>query len=86
MCYTVTMTDALRATLEQALALSEEDRRLLALLLQELLEQGREPAEIPEWHKSILDQRLRDMEENPDDWTSLEDAEARLFKRDQDVA
>ena len=75
------MTDALRATLEQALALDLEDRRMLVHLLVELLGEESTPTDIPEWHKAILDERLRDMEENPDDWTSWEDAQAMLFKR-----
>ena len=40
---------------------------------------------VPEWHKRVLEERLRDIEENPDDESPWEDVEARLARRDYDA-
>jgi putative addiction module component (TIGR02574 family) len=37
--------------------------------------------EIPEWHKEILDARLKAMEENPGAGSSWEEVKARLWKQ-----
>ena len=37
--------------------------------------------EIPEWHKEILDARLKSMEENPGAGSSWEEVKARLWKQ-----
>lgn len=86
-CYNSGMTKAVRELLQKAMALGDKDRLLLAnALVEAVLAQSSKSAPIPDWHMPILDARLKDMEENPDDWVSWEDLRAELLGEASDAA
>lgn len=69
------------------MALGEKDRLMLAnALVEAVLAQSSEAPSIPDWHKPILEARLKDMEENPDDWVSWEELRAELQRESSDAA
>jgi putative addiction module component (TIGR02574 family) len=67
--------------LENVLALPVAERLELASRIWESVKDTPEAQALPDWQKEMLDERLRDMEENPDDEVSWEDVEAELRKR-----
>ncbi len=40
---------------------------------------------VPQWHARVLEERLRDIKENPDDESPWDEVEARLSRKDSDV-
>lgn len=66
--------------------LMHEIRRLPFAERVELLEElwreaeGERP-ELLDWQKELLDQRLKDAEENPDDWVSWDEVRQRLERQ-----
>lgn len=78
------MNDAVRELLKQALKLDEGGRRLLARVLVESV--ASRPDEIPEQHWEVVEERIREMEENPDDWVSWEELRAELLDEASDAA
>lgn len=65
--------------LEQVRQLSPAERSALVDIIQ--AEDYHGPAELPEWKRKLLDERLRDLEENPDDVVSWEEAMASIKRR-----
>lgn len=85
--YNFGMTEAVRELLEKAMALGEKDRLLLANVLTEVvLTQSSDAPSVPDWHWPILEARLKDMEDNPDDWVSWEELRAELLGDASDAA
>ncbi len=64
--------------LHDALALPPADRRALAERLWESLQDEQLVTGLSDVHRSVLDQRLTEMESHPDDELSIEQLEARL--------
>jgi putative addiction module component (TIGR02574 family) len=66
---------------EQALELTPVERQELAVALWESLE--REPAPLPEWQLRLLDERLADLERNPEDGVPWEEVEKRIWPQNR---
>ena len=66
--------------LDDVLALPLDDRIEVFERLRENLRNDLELFPLSEEHKRILDERLRDMEENPDDGSPWDEVETRLAK------
>lgn len=60
---------------EEALKLPEEDRRDLLEALHESLGSDED---LPAWQKRLLDERIEEIEREPDAWVSREEAERVL--------
>lgn len=66
--------------MRQARELSnEEQAELLQHLFTLLQMQSNEP--VPEWHKAILDERIREMDANPDDRIPADEVYAEVLRR-----
>jgi putative addiction module component (TIGR02574 family) len=69
-----------RADLQKLLELPAAEKIELAQMLWESLEPGEEAClSIPEWQKKILDERLSDLEQHPDDEQTWEEVKAELW-------
>jgi putative addiction module component (TIGR02574 family) len=65
-------------TRAELLELSADERLQLLEDVWETLDHPRDTEPVPEWHKRILDERLRELEENPEEGISLEEVMARV--------
>lgn len=68
-------------TSEQIEQLSVEERLKLMQLIWESLAEQADTLPSPEWHRRIIDQRLKRMKENPHPGIPAEEALASLGKR-----
>jgi len=72
------MTKLLEETIERLKQLPDEQQdEMASLVLMRLDDDG----EIPQWHKHILDERLADLEANPDAGVPLETVAEELRLR-----
>jgi putative addiction module component (TIGR02574 family) len=62
---------------QEAMRLPPEERQELVEALWESLE--REPVDLPDWQRRVLDERLAELEANPDEGSSWEQVEARIW-------
>lgn len=62
---------------QQALELPPEEREELAAALWESLEG--EPAQLPEWQRRLLDERLATLEEKPEEGAPWDEVEKRIW-------
>ena len=59
--------------------LSDSEKLLLINELWDSLAEGKDTLPVPESHKRILDERLREHEENPDEGSSWEEVRSRIL-------
>lgn len=71
------MSSTIDIVMQKFQMLSEEDKELMAARWLEELELG----VVPEWHNQILADRLRDMDQNPDDQVPWSVVKERLKAR-----
>ena len=68
-----------KAKIIEAIQQTEDERILFAI--NRLLQIEEEDEDIPEWHKEILEQRLKDIEEGRAVFHKWDDIKDRLFKK-----
>ena len=83
-CYLFAMGDAVHKTPPGFDELPVEEQIEYVTFLWERITANPERVPVPEWHKRILDERLRDMEENPGDELPWEEVRSRLRRGDYD--
>lgn len=71
------MSSTIDIVMQKFQMLSAEDKELMAARWLEELELG----VVPEWHKQVLAERLRDMDENPNDQVPWSVVKERLKAR-----
>jgi hypothetical protein len=74
--FTMTTTDIKRELHEY---IEDADDRLLRILYGVVLS-GQESHEVPEWHKTVLTERLEDYQKNPGNVISWEDLKTKIEK------
>lgn len=62
---------------QEAMLLPPEERQELAEVLWQSLEG--QPVPLPEWQRLLLDERLAALDEQPDEGSSWQDVEARVW-------
>jgi putative addiction module component (TIGR02574 family) len=72
-----------RAEIQRLLALPTDERMALAQILWDSVEPEDEAhcLSIPEWQRRVLDERLADIESNPDDEQTWEEIKAEIWPR-----
>lgn len=83
-CYLHAMGDAVHKAPPGFDELPVEEQIEYVSFLWERIAAHPERVPVPEWHQQVLEERLRDIEENPDDESPWEDVEARLARRNYD--
>jgi len=68
-------------TKAELLELSKDERLQLLDDVWETLERERDSEPVPEWHKRIIDERLRELEENPEEGIPVEEVMAQVRMR-----
>lgn len=67
--------------LERALELSPAERLRLAEALWDSLASNPDQVAIPQWHKELLDERLKELDQDGSDGSSWPEVKARIHKR-----